>query len=157
MSDSKCLYNRRDQINLIWSQKKNPKNSASRLHSFILIVYPAVRVAGGQEPVPAAIGRETGFTLDRSQDHIGPDMQPFTPSLSCMFLDCGGETREPRANPCRHMSKETPHKKPPCWNWTGNLLAVKEEPLCHCAAPPGCISFIIFWFFYIGIHLFSCN
>ena len=65
------------------------------------------RVAGGLESIPAVIGREAGYTLDRSPVHHR-DTQPHTLTLTpkdnfletpinltCMFLDSGRKPEYP--------------------------------------------------------------
>ena len=106
------------------------------------------RVTGELEPIPAVIGREAGYILDRLPVHhraterqtrrttmhhtLSPMDNLETPiNLICMFLE---EAGVPRENPCIHREDmQTPHRKAQARNGTRCPLAVRRQ----CRPPRG--------------------
>jgi len=81
----------------------------------------------GLEPIPAVIGREAGYTLDRSPVHHRATQRQTTSrsllrtilespiNLTCMFLDGGGKPEYPErthANTGRTCSLHTERPQP---------------------------------------------
>ena len=77
---------------------------------------------GGLEPIPAVIGQEAEYTLNRSPvPHKQPSTLTLTPrvnvesqmNLTCMFLDGGRKPEYPEIPRIHGENMQTPHRKAP--------------------------------------------
>ena len=106
----------------------------SSIHPFSIPASSVARVVGGLEPIPAVIGREAGYTLDRSPVHHRATRQTTTHtprtiletliSLTCMFLDGGRKPEYPERNLRRRTCKLHTRKGP---SRELNPLAVRRQ------------------------------